>query len=352
MGALEIIIVFILVIVLLVVTHELGHFLVARLFGIRVDEFGIGMPPRLFSYKGKETLYTFNALPLGGFVKIFGEEEDIHDPRSFSSKNYIIKSLVVVAGVLANIIMAFIIFTFIAWQGTAVFSTTLESVNTGSPAWEAGLKAGDKIVGLGGSKDDITVTDIQSYVSVNIGNTANFQVKRDEEKLDFEIVPRSNPPEGEGSLGIIFGSELVKTPFYKAPFHGAKATWLALLTIIVGLASFFSQLFTSGAAPTDLVGPVGIAVIAAETYKVSILSFFNLLAFLSLNLAIINILPIPALDGGRLLFFAVEKISGKIIPARVAGIIHSTFFIILIALIIWISYRDFINIDQYFGLFG
>jgi len=353
MGVVEIIVIFIFVILLLVVTHELGHFLAARFFNVRVDEFGVGMPPKLFGWKRGETLYSINALPLGGFVRIFGEEEDNNDPRSFSSKSYTVKSLIVVAGVAANVLTAFVLFSLIAAIGVPEYSNKLVLVIEGSPAYEAGLRSGDMIVGVSEAGNPTkNAQEVQSYISSRLGQDAIVIYEREGRRIVTSFVPREAPPEGEGASGVAFGLGVRRIPWYQIPWEGLKTTILAFYAIIAGLWLFFAQLFSTGAAPGDIVGPVGIAVIATETFRIGVVSFLQLIAFLSLNLAVINILPIPALDGGRIFFFMIEKIRGKMIPARVTGVIHSAFFILLLAFLIWISYRDITNLDNYFQLFG
>ncbi|KKU53180.1 MAG: hypothetical protein A3F26_01505 [Candidatus Ryanbacteria bacterium RIFCSPHIGHO2_12_FULL_47_12b] len=354
MGIIEGILVFVAVILLLVVSHEFGHFFAARFFKVRVEEFGVGIPPRLFGFRWKETFWTINALPLGGFVKIFGEEEDINDPQSFSARSYLVKSLIVSAGVIANILTAFVLLTIIVGFGIPQFTTELSAIQKGSPAEEVGMRAGDKIVNLDNHSTSapLTVEDVQKYIAANVGTKVVIIVERNGDKIPFTLVPRRNPPEGEGALGIVFDISIQRVPWYQIPWEGLKATYAGLQVIVAGLLFFFFQLFTTGTTPGDIVGPVGIAVIATETYRFGFIAFLQLVALLSLNLAVINILPIPALDGGRIFFFVIEKIRGKVIPARVAGLIHSIFFIALIVLLLWISWHDVINLKRYAEIFG
>lgn len=344
---LETVLIIIVVILFLVVSHELGHFLVAKWFNVRVDEFGIGLPPRIFGKRFGETLYSLNLLPFGGFVRIFGEEGEVSDPRSFSSQTYKVKSLIVAAGVIANVIMGFILLSFLAWFGTPQFAVEVSQIAPGSPAESAGFQAGDIIVGLGGvEKIPLDVSEVQRYIGEHKGKEAVFLVKRGKETLAITGNPRISPPPGEGALGVAIGPKEVgikRAPWYLAPWEGAKMTFNLLLLLIIGFGYFFSQLFTTGGVPGEIIGPVGIASVARESFFLGITFFIQLMALLSLNLAVINILPIPALDGGRLFFFIIEKIKGKPIPARISQFVHSFFLLLLIFLLLLVTYRDIIR---------
>lgn len=351
MMFLEVALVFVALILLLVVSHELGHFFTAKWFGVRVDEFGVGIPPRITGIQFGETLYSINWLPIGGFVRIFGEEEDVSDPRSFSSKGFWVRSLIVAAGVIANVFVAFLIFTVLAGVGTPQAGVEIEGVAAGSPAEQAGLKGGDLIVSL----DDVTLRNadaVRSYIADHRGKDIAIQIGRDGGTEMIHVTPRIDAPEGQGALGIVIAEVgILPVPWYRAPWEGLKMTYYGLVTLVAGLWQFFATLFSSGKAPGEVIGPVGIAFIARESFDVSVMAFLQLLAFLSLNLALINILPIPALDGGRIFFFVIEKIIRRPIPARVAGVIHSAFFILFILFFIWITQRDILNYREYLTLF-
>lgn len=339
------------VILFLVVPHELGHFLMAKQSGVRVDEFGIGLPlpigkgryVRLSRQRG-ETLYSLNALPLGGFVRIFGEEEDATDPRSFSQQSFIRKVLIVGAGVVMNVLVAHIIFSFLAWYGIPQFAVEIGSIAPGSPAAAADFRPGDIIVGLGGEKKiPLDVSEVQSYINAQKGKEASFLLRRGAEELTIIGHPRVEHPPEEGSLGIAIEPKEVgveRVPWYRAPWEGFKITQEAFVLLVSGMFQFFKEFFSTGVAPGEIVGPVGIAVVARESFHIGIDFFLRLVAFLSLNLAVINILPIPALDGGRILFFLIEKIKGAPIPTRTSHVIHSAFFLILIFLLVLVTYRD------------
>jgi regulator of sigma E protease len=350
----ESIIIFLVIILLLVVSHELGHFLTAKLFGVRVDEFGLGIPPRIWSVKYGETLYSLNLLPFGGFVRIFGEEEDINNPRSFSAQSYLKKSLIVAAGVISNILMAYLIFTSLVWIGSPEVGIIIQEAVQNSPAEASGLQRGDIIAGIGQDyHEPKDLDEVQSYIEASKGKEAFFRIKREDKMIDIQAIPRVSPPEGQGSLGIVMTDTGIRgVHWYQAPWEGLKMTYYSTVILVQSLVYFFSTLVSSGQALGDVVGPVGIAVLARETFSVGIFSFFQLLALLSLNLAIINILPIPALDGGRLLFFVIEKIIRRPIPSKVASTIHSVFFIALIVFLIWVTQHDIANWDRYIQTFN
>lgn len=348
MGIIESILIFIAVVLILVVSHELGHFSMSKFFGVRVDEFGVGIPPRIFGIKKGETLYSLNLLPLGGFVKIFGEEQDIEDPRSFSAKGFWQKTLIVAAGVIANIIVAFLLFSFIAWFGTPVFHVRLGEIVESSPAMQAGLKTGDLIVRVDGNEQPArTAEEFRIYIDEHRGAAVDLSVMRGGEEKIISVVPRVSPPEGQGPLGVsleFIETGIQKAPWYKAPLEGLRLTLDGLSQVIYGLVYFFGELFSKGQTPGEVVGPVGIAVIAKDTFQAGLRYFVTLLAFLSLNLAVINVLPIPALDGGRILFFVIEKIIRRPIPTHIANMIHSIFFLLLIGFLLWVSYSDIARI--------
>lgn len=340
--------VFILVIILLVVPHELGHFAAAKWFGIRVDEFGIGFLKRLWARKIGETEYSINILPLGGFVKIYGEEENADDPRSFSGRSFLVKTFVIAAGVLANVFIAYVLYSSLAYIGTPQFSVEIVAVAKGSPAEVAGMRAGDIVEYFGGTDNEMFgIEEVRSYIASKKGETTVFTLLRGSEQLEIIAHPRLLPPEGEGPLGIQIGVRqigLIRAPLYRAPLEGLKTTMSFLVLLVRGFKEFFASLFTAGIKPDDVAGPVRIAIIARDTLAVGLADFLNILAFLSLNLAVINILPIPALDGGRIFFLVLEKIIRRPIPNRIAGPIHSAFLILLMGFVIWISWREILSL--------
>lgn len=355
-------IIFILVLGILVVVHELGHFWIARRNGVRVDEFGFGFPPKLFGIKRGETLYSFNALPLGGFVKIFGEdmEEGKEDPRSFINKSIGARARILAAGVIMNVILAVVIFSFVSVIGSPEMiddsnrkyakdvGVKIISISKNSPAEIAGLKMGDKIAELKTKdsklKTNNNIEEIQKFISENKGQEVVVTVSRKDEILDIKTTPRVNPPEGEGALGIAMGAVgNVFYPIYIAPIKGAQAAFGIGINFIMAVYSLMKQ-WIFGAdhqVAVELAGFIGIFDLTGEATRLGFIYLLRFIGILSVNLAIINALPIPALDGGRLFFLLIEKIRGT--NFRWEKYAHIIGFVILILLMILITYNDVIR---------
>ncbi len=352
------ILVFFIVLSVLVLAHEWGHFITAKRAGARVEEFGFGFPPRLFSYKKGETVFSFNLIPFGGFVKIFGETGDHkNELGSFSSLNLLKRSKVVVAGVVMNILLAFLLLSFGNIIGRpAIIDATNENiaqdisigvleVAKDSPAEKAGIVNQDKILsaGLIGQAVQIfsNVDEFQKFISKNSGQEIKLNLKRGQENIAVSIIPRINPPAGEGALGVALARiGLIKTPWYLAFWEGAKDTIRMTGMIAVGLWLFFKTLFFEGNFLGDIAGPVGIAKLTGQAYQMGWAYLIQLTAVLSVNLAVLNILPFPALDGGRLLLLAVEKIKGSPLSQRLEQNINVVGFGLLLLLMVVITWKD------------
>jgi len=353
------VIIFFIVIAILILSHEFGHFFFAKMRGVRVDEFGFGFPPRLFSKKIGETLYSFNLLPFGGFVRIFGEDEATADPRSFSSRSIHERFWILFAGVLMNFILAYLLFTVGHILGLpaivdgAEFSRARDvkvqiiEVAAESPADMAEIQVGDSIVQLSDGTETIVVQDteeVQAFINARRGQELSFGLVRGEQARTVALTPRRDPPAGEGAIGIAMVKVgIVAAPWYLAPWEGAKTTFNMTIATARGLASFFGNLLT-GTIVGDIAGPVGIARIAGEASRLGFIYLLQLTALLSINLAILNILPIPALDGGRILFLIIEKVRGVPVNARISQMVHAAGFVLLIALMLFITYRDIVKI--------
>ena len=337
-------------IIVLVLSHEAGHFLLAKWRGVRVDEFGIGFPPRLLSFKKGETRYSLNLLPLGGFVKIFGEngDEGEGDPRSFVSKPLWVRSLIVAGGVLANLFAAWIIFSLLAGIGTPQAvdgglgeggEITIVAVAENSPAKNAGLRPGDRLRGFE------SVEVVQKFIEERKGAQIILDIERGGEFMTILTVPRVQPPEGEGALGIAMVEiARVAVPWWQAPWEGLKITGEVFFGTLAALGGLVLGLLRGAPVAGDVTGPVGIARIVSEVSQFGLPPFFQLMAVLSVNLAVINLLPIPALDGGRLLFFAIEGVRRKPISPRVSHLVHTIGFAFLVALMLVITYRDIVRL--------
>ncbi|MDO8474423.1 MAG: site-2 protease family protein [bacterium] len=334
----------------LVVLHELGHFLAAKKFGVRVEEFGIGLPPRIFGKKIGETLYSLNLLPLGAFVRLTGEEGQSSDPRSFGSKSLLSRAIIIGAGVIAFWIISFFIFAGLALTTgipAGVSDETTEGVLNphvrvlgiapGSPAKEAGLQAGDTV------QDFEKVGEFQSFINQHKGEEIVLSIVRAGQNLSIPVTPRLEPPAGEGPLGI----QLVRTgnmqyPWYEAPVVAFQKTAEITRDIVQGLLGTLAGVFSGKGLPegVGVVGPIGIVDLLRNSFAFGISHFLSFLATLSIYLAIFNALPIPAVDGGRLFFLGIEAVRKKPMGTNIEQRINGVFFMLLITFMIWVTIKD------------
>jgi len=351
--------IFLIVIAVLVLSHEFGHFIIAKWKGMRVDEFGFGFPPRLFGKQYGETTYTLNLLPFGGFVKIWGEDdaEGASDSRNFATRSAWDRFLVLVAGVGMNFVLAYILFTVghaigipsvvIAGEGVHDAMVRVVDVLPESPAAEAGIEAGDSILTLISSSQTVHVSEIeqvQDFVKTHSGIQITMVVERVNEELRLPITLRKEAPAGEGLLGIAMAKVgIVQTPWYRAPWEGLLTTISTTRFVAEGLVFFFANIFSSDVA-SSVAGPVGIAQVAGEASALGFVYLLQLVAVLSINLAILNILPIPALDGGRVLFLVIEKLRGKPVGVHISQFAHTAGFVVLILLMLVVTYFDLTRI--------
>lgn len=364
-------IVFLAVLSILIFVHELGHFLVAKKAGIRVEEFGFGLPPRIWGKKVGETIYSINALLVGGFVRLAGENEEESSEateKQFLFKPKKVRAAVSVAGVVMNFLLAVVIFSAIYTKlgiPTQTDQVKVVGLVEGSPAQSAGFKEGDRILLVGGEEIKNTQEFIQltqkyadGKMEVEVGREKDnpcdrrvlgaypgMEISCHGQNMVISVVPRKNPPEGEGPLGIVISSmELKFYPFWQMPFRGAvegmkeSLAWTAL--IVGGLAKMLSQLLFQGAVPADVAGPVGIFQLTGQVAQTGALSVLQFLGILSINLAVINILPIPALDGGRLLFIGIEAVTGRRVRTKVEAYAHQIGMVFLLLLVLLITIGD------------
>jgi len=359
MGILISIISLIVILLIIVIVHEWGHFKAARMFGIRVDEFGFGFPPKIWGKKVGDTEYTVNWIPLGGFVKIFGESrEGEGEPDSFVSKPIWQRMVVIMGGVFMNWVLAFVLLTIGFWYGLPQevtsanidrardVSVAITQVSSGSPAENAGIKLGDSISSLSFGEESVsvsTIEDVQSFISSNKGNEITVNLKRGDEELRIPVVPETKVVGDEEKTMIGVGLAnlgIVSSPWYLAPIDGLKTTWHITVVFIAAFYDIIKNLIFTGSAGVDLSGPVGIGVM---TYQFSQLGFSYLLQFtaiLSLNLFILNALPIPALDGGRFLFLVIEAIKGSPVSKKVEMAFQTAGVVILILLMVLVTIKD------------
>lgn len=353
-------ILFIIILGVLVLVHEFGHFYVAKKLGIKVEEFGFGFPPRIFGKKFRGTLYSFNLFPLGGFVKIFGEHgEGGGSYESFISRSSLQKFSVIFAGVFMNIVLAWALFSLGSMLGVPAVknsnsdniknaAVTIVGIAKNSPAEVSGIRFGDIVIEMRSAdffKKIDSIEDLQSFVAAYRGEKLNIVLKRGSDLVTLEATPRIEYPEGEGSLGIALaqvGTKIV--PWYLAPIEGLKSVYFTTTGTISAIGSLFKNLIFSGRVPSEISGPVGIFLFVGEVKHLGLVYLLQFIAILSVNLAVLNILPIPALDGGRILFLGIERLIRKKIDQKIENAIHTAGFALLILLMIIITYRDIVKL--------
>lgn len=343
----------------LMVIHEFGHFIIAKKFGIKVEEFGIGYPPRLFGKRFGETLYSINWLPLGAFVKIYGEEGDVDDYRSFSNLKIWKRVLIIIGGVaafwIASIILFSIVFAIgadipIGDQDIAELTNTkvkIISVSPESPAQLAGLTTGDSILSFksGDTETKINkIKEVQDYTKEKAGQQVILVIERQGKTIETPLTLRAETPEGQGVLGVgleRIGTLIKKYPWYQAPIKGIIYTGEITITSVQGLFVVFADLFKGKGVPEGaaLAGPIGITIFLANAVSFGPGFFLYFIASISVFVAIFNLFPIPALDGGKLIFLAIEKIKGKPVSTRVEQNITIVFFFLLIAMSIFVTIK-------------
>ena len=337
---------FFIVIVVLVLAHEFGHFITAKASRVRVEEFGLGFPPRLLSVRWGETRYSLNAIPLGGFVKMAGEE----DPRvlkSLASKSIGTRLLVLSAGSVMNLLLPILLFSiaFMVPHDLVTSQVMIGEVDPNSPASRAGIESGDTILSVNEQVVN-NLGDLHRYIQLNLGKESTFQLKRSDSTVEnVQLIPRWKPPEGRGAIGIVVTTAnrtivSQSEPFWRAIPQGAVA---CIETFILFKNGIINMII--GTTPATVAGPVGIAQITGEVAKAGISPLLEFAAFLSINLAIINLFPLPALDGGRIVFVLLEWVRrGKRISAKTEGLIHAIGFALLMAALLAITYRDITRI--------
>jgi regulator of sigma E protease len=376
------IIIFVVILLVLVLVHEFGHFFTAKKFGIRVDEFGFGFPPKLFSFKKGETEYSVNLLPLGGFVKIYGEEVNEADfievgfldkektpeqlelaKRSLVNKPKWQQALVLFAGIFANFLLAWLLFSvgFMTGLPTSVGSEpsgarlsnvnlVITSVLAKSPAENAGLKAGDKIINIKSNNNfttSISPEIVKSFVVNSKGQEIEigYQRGKNTEINLVKIIPTTNAVEGKPEIGISMDQiGIAQLPFFRALFEGMRLNWFMTKNTAVGLYTLISEGIRGRGSFSSVTGPVGMVGIVGDAYKFGFVYLLSFAALISINLAIINLLPFPALDGGRLFFLLIERIKGSRINPKFANTANIIGFYILIFLMLIITFHDVIKL--------
>jgi len=362
------IVIFILALAALILVHEFGHFIVAKFNNIRVDEFGLGFPPKIFGYEpaNSETEYTLNWLPFGGFVKIFGENymEDgdvAANKRSFINQPAGVQAAVLSAGVMCNVLFAWILFSvgFIIGMPTAVTEANADQVRgqklvvtevvKESPAANAGIHVGDTITSVANgerlSEDKLTPKSLQKFVRAHPETQLRIQTKRGQDTQSYTITPKQDLVDDQPGIGIAMSMVGIQRLSLPAAFYeGMLFTARKLKQVTVGLGEFFGRAVTGQANFSQVAGPVGIAGLVDDATALGLVNLLSFIALISLNLAVLNLLPVPALDGGRLVFVAIEKIKGSRITPKIANVVNTVGFALLILLMLVITYHDIVGL--------
>lgn len=353
------IVAFIFVLGILVIVHEAGHFFMAKLSGVKVEEFAIGFPPRIISFKRHETRYTIGLLPLGGYVKMLGEEEVSKDPRSFGKQKPGKRFLISIAGVVMNLVLAWIILSVgfavgmssLVSDPSSIPGKTISSkvlitdITKDSPAQTIGLEPGDFIKSA--SVDGVeyqfgTINAFDQFSADNFGKNISLIIDRDGNLITKTVQMSKNKDE---ALGVSISDQtIVKVAWYMAPVIALRETFYIVKATFVFFQDFFHQLFVARTVSSDVGGPVAIYVFTGMAAKAGWMVLWQFIALLSVNLAFINILPFPALDGGRAVFIVLEKIFRKrIVKEEIENIIHVVGLATLLILVLLVTYRDILR---------
>jgi len=371
------IVAFLVVLGVMVLAHEFGHFIVARKAGVKVEEFGLGIPPRLIGcYKDDSgrwrvvghkqivttrTIWSLNLIPLGGFVKIKGEQgEAATDSDSFAAKGIGVRVAILTAGVAMNIFLAIVLLAVIFTVGVPqaidnqallpsaahVTNPRIEIVEilAKSPAQAAGLKAGDVLITID-DKIFSSISEIQNYLNQQIGQPIDVAIKRDDQKIITELIPEILSTTDRGGIGVgLANVATVSYPWYLAGWHGVKETFNLMIGVIVGFYTLLKDLLLHQQFAGDVYGPVGIASLVGSAAKMGLIYLVQFTAVLSVIIAVINYLPFPALDGGRVLFLIIEAVRGKPINQRIEALMHNLGFALLMLLVLVVTFRDVLRI--------
>lgn len=355
----ETLLTFIIILGLLVFVHELGHFVAARVLGVGVKEFGFGFPPRLWGFTRKNTVYSINWIPLGGFVRLHGEDGEEKDAHSFGVQRAWKRIVILIAGVTMNFFLAACIFSvgyiigFPANVSDGVpagarsrnAQVQITEIQENAPALQAGLQVGDALV-LVNNVPIASITDAQQAAKAAGNRTVSITYRRGSTATQTTATLQPLVETGNPGLGVSLAetAELSYAPL-RAIVEGFRAAGTSLWIILEQFGLLIGRLFTNQPVGDVVAGPVGIAVLTGQVAELGFGYLLQFMALLSLNLAIINILPIPALDGGRLLFVIIEKLRGRPVSQKVEAKIHNTSFAVLIALIAFVTLHDVFKLD-------
>lgn len=351
------IIVFIIVVGLLVTVHEFGHFIVAKLSGVKVEEFAFGFPPKIWSKKIGETKYILNALPIGGYVKMLGEEESVNNKRSYSAQPTKKKIAIIAAGVIMNLFLAWILLSVGFAVGMSPLlsdpdtlpgtklktSVIIAEVNKDSAADKAGLMQGDQLVRVvTADGNELKIgkgTDLTAYTTSHPGQIVSIEYLRENESKSTKASLSDDPTQ---PLGIaMVDNSTIRIPWYQAPWIALIETGKVFKLTFSFIGALFAGIFTKGQVADGIGGPIAIYMYTGMAVKLGFMAVLQFVAILSVNLALVNILPLPALDGGKILFLVLRRIMGKyFIKEKIENIIHTYGFILLILIMLLLTFKD------------
>jgi regulator of sigma E protease len=356
------IVIFIIVLAVLIFVHELGHFIAARIFGIRVDAFAIGFGPKILSWRSpskrlttiNDTEYSIRLIPFGGYVKIFGENPDADSltgpdaPISFATKPRWQQAIVLASGVLCNFIFAYLLYVFVFTYGAptpggfdqyAKYLSNerimITNVVRNSPASKVGIQTRDVIKGFS------TTEDVQKYIQNSSGKAVSLNYTNQGTDKIVNIVPETSSSSGVYVIGITMGTvKDLRLPFLISVWEGFKYTGTMIYDTTVGLAGFLGTIFRGTADYSQVSGPVGIAVYVGDAARIGLSQLILFTAIISINLGIINLLPIPALDGGRILVVGIESVIRRRLIPKYINIINTIGFSLIMIIAVLITYND------------
>ncbi len=352
------VIIFLIVLAVLIFVHELGHFLLARACGIRVDAFALGFGPKLFSKTVGETTYSLNLIPFGGYVKIFGENPDddsLNGPdkeRSFVHKNKLKQVIVLIAGIFFNFVFAWILISFAFSIGVPASvesypeykdqmknpHVTITFVNAGSPAEKAGLRGGDVLVAN-------SLEEVQKDINNSKTNGIQISYLRNGVASTTKIIAEEGIVPDKYAIGIAMDNiATLKLPFYKAVLESIRFTLHSILLTVIGLYNLVAGIFHGTSSLSSVTGPIGIAGLIGDAARLGFTYLIMFTAIISINLGVLNLIPFPALDGGRILFVIIEAIIRRPIKPAIANTVNAIGFGLLILLMIIVTYRDIVNL--------
>jgi regulator of sigma E protease len=353
------ILLFLLVFSVVAFVHELGHFLAARYFNVAVDEFSIGLPPHIWKKRSKEMILSIGVIPIGGYVRLRGESGDKKkDEHSLEHQPPFNKMVISLAGIFMNLVLAFAIFLVgflfsmpplassiksLPTASAKLGPVVIESIRQGSPAEKAGLKLGDDILKI----NNQAITDpnvVSSITAQNVGKTLTLDIERAGQALTIKVKPELF--EGKGSLGIAIDSQVLSVHYawWATPYLALLETSRITAAVGQGFVNLFANLLEHGKVSAELTGPVGIARLTAEAAALGLVHFLQFIALLTINLALLNFIPLPALDGGRFIFALFEGITRRRVKPEVENMVHFAGFVLLMLLVVFVTYRDIIHL--------